>query len=369
MNVRGSKKIPFEDVKRVLIRGTNWIGDVIMSLPAISAVRETLPHARISVLAKPWVADIYRLSPDVDEVILFQSPGIHDGISGKIRLAGEIKKKNFDLALLLQNAIEAAIIAWWAQIPVRAGYNSDGRGLLLTHSVQRTQEIREIHQVGYYLEMVKALGFRGGKRNITLSINDDLRTRAEKLRKQYNVKDEGPLVGIAPGANYGPAKMWYPERFAAVADRLADEFSAEVMLFGSGKDRERTSLVEGHAHHNLINMAGETGLAEAVSLIAGCDLFISNDSGLMHLAGALDIPLVAIFGSTNPVATSPVGEKSIVVHRDVNCSPCLKKICPTDFRCMDLIGIDDVYNEARKLLKRHHGIKDQRITKNFKLET
>ncbi|MEA3471362.1 MAG: lipopolysaccharide heptosyltransferase II, partial [Thermodesulfobacteriota bacterium] len=114
MKVRGSKKIPFEDVKRILIRGTNWIGDVVMSLPAISAVRETLPDARISVLAKPWVADIYRLSPDVDEVILFQSPGIHDGISGKIRLASEIRKKNFDLALLLQNAIEAAIIAWLA---------------------------------------------------------------------------------------------------------------------------------------------------------------------------------------------------------------------------------------------------------------
>jgi heptosyltransferase-2 len=357
MNVRGSKKIPFENVKRILIRGTNWIGDVIMSLPAISAVRATLPNAQISVLAKPWVADIYRLSPDVDEVILFQSPGIHDGISGKLRLAGEIKNKNFDLALLLQNAIEAAIITWLARIPVRGGYNSDGRGFLLTHSVQRTQEIRKIHQVGYYLEMVKALGFHGGKGNIRLTIKDDLKRRAEELRKQYDVKGKGPLVGIAPGANYGPAKMWHPERFAAVADRLVDELSAEVMLFGSGKDRERTTLIKGHAHHNLINMAGETGLAEAISLIAGCDLFISNDSGLMHLAGALDIPLVAIFGSTNPIATSPVGEKNVVVHRDVDCSPCLKKTCPTDFRCMDLIGIDDVYNEARELLKKFKGIK------------
>jgi heptosyltransferase-2 len=356
MKVRGSKKIPFKNVKRVLIRGTNWIGDVIMSLPAISAVRATLPDAHISVLAKPWVADIYQLSPDVDEVITFESPGSHDGISGKLRLASEIKNKNFDLALLLQNAIEAAIIAWLARIPVRAGYNSDGRGFLLTHSVQRTREIRKIHQVGYYLEMVKALGFRGGKRNIRLTIKDELKTRAEELRKQHDVKSEGPLVGIAPGANYGPAKMWYPERFAAVADRLIDELSADVLLFGSGKDRERTSLVKGHAHHNLINMAGETGLAEAISLIAGCDLFISNDSGLMHLAGALDIPLVAIFGSTNPVATSPVGEKSIVVHRDVDCSPCLKKTCPTDFRCMDLIGIDDVYYEARELLKRYYAI-------------
>jgi heptosyltransferase-2 len=358
MKVRGSKKIPFKNVKRVLIRGTNWIGDVIMSLPAISAARATLPNAQISVLAKPWVADIYRLSPDVDEVIPFQSPGIHDGISGKIQLAGEIKTMNFDLALLLQNAIEAAIITWLARIPVRAGYNSDGRGILLTHSVQRTQKIREIHQVGYYLEMVKALGFHGGKRNIRLTIKDDLKRRAEELRKQYDVKGKGPLVGIAPGATYGPAKMWYPDRFATVADHLIDKLSADVMLFGSREDRERATLVKGHAHHNLINMAGETGLAEAISLIAGCDLFISNDSGLMHLAGALDIPLVAIFGSTNPLTTSPLGDKSVVVHRDVDCSPCLKKTCPTDFRCMDLIGVDDVYNEARELLKRHHRTKD-----------
>ncbi len=269
MNVRGSKKIALKDLKRVLIRGTNWIGDVIMSLPAISAVRETLPNAEITVLAKPWVADIYRLSPDVDEVILFQSPGIHDGIGGKIRLAHEIKQKNFDIALLLQNAIEAAIVASLARIPVRAGYNSDGRGFLLTHSVRRTREIRMIHQVGYYLEMVKALGFRGGKRNIILAINDDLRIRAEELRKQNGAKDEGLLIGIAPGANYGPAKMWYPKRFAAVADRLIEEFSAEVILFGSRADREITNLVERHARRTLINMAGKTGLAEAIALIAG----------------------------------------------------------------------------------------------------
>jgi heptosyltransferase-2 len=356
MNVRGSKIIPFKNVKRVLIRGTNWIGDVIMSLPAISAVRETLPDAKISVLAKPWVADLYRRSPDVDEVILFQSPGIHDGISGKIRLAGEIKTMNFDLALILQNAIEAAIITWLARIPVRAGYNSDGRGFLLTHSVQRTQEIRKQPQVRYYLEMIKALGFRGMKETINLGVDKD--SRPEEILKRFDIKGEGPLVGIAPSASYGPAKMWYPERFAAVADRLSEEFSATVILFGSKGDRERADLVKGYAKKPLINVAGKTGLAEAISLIAGCDLFISNDSGLMHLAGALDIPLVAIFGSTNPVTTSPVGKKSIVIHSDADCSPCLKKTCPTDFRCMDLIGIDDVYNEARELLKRHYGTKN-----------
>jgi len=144
--------------------------------------------------------------------------------------------------------------------------------------------------------------------------------------------------------------MWFPERFAAVADMLINDFPARVLLLGSGGDGERTALVRQHSKNDLIDMAGKTTLKEAIALIARCDLFISNDSGLMHLAGALDVPLVAIFGSTNPATTSPVGEKSIVIHKNVSCSPCLKKECPTDFRCMDLIEIDDVYGAASDIL-------------------
>jgi len=350
LKVRESKKLVPERVENILVRGTNWIGDVIMTLPAIAAVRKTFPHAKISVLAKPWVAETYRICPEVDEIIIYQDPGVHHGIAGKYRLARELKSKGFDLAVLLQNAIEAAIIAWLAGIPIRAGYNSDGRGILLTHSVKRTTEIRKIHQVYYYIEMLKSLGFQSAGSDIKLKLNDDYLTIAEDILDQYHVKKDDTLVGIAPGATYGPAKMWFPERFASVADKLINDFSARVMLFGSGGDSERTTLVQQHSKNNLINMAGKTSLKEAIAMIARCNLFISNDSGLMHLAGALGIPLVAIFGSTNPVTTSPVGEKSVVIHKDVSCSPCLKKECPTDFRCMDLIGVDDVYDAAKKLV-------------------
>jgi len=350
LKVRESNKLVPERVGNILIRGTNWIGDVIMTLPAIASVRKTFPHAKISVLAKPWVAETYRICPEVDEVIIYQDPGVHHGIAGKYRLARELKSKGFDLAILLQNAIEAAIIAWLAGIPIRAGYNSDGRGILLTHSVQRTRAIRRVHQVYYYLEMLKSLGFQSAGSDIKLKLNDDYLTIAEDILDRYHVKKDDILVGIAPGATYGPAKMWFPERFAAVADKLVNDFSTRVMLFGSGGDSERTTLVQQHSKNDLINIAGKTSLKEAIALIARCDLFISNDSGLMHLAGALGIPLVAIFGSTNPTTTSPVGEKSVVIHKDVSCSPCLKKECPSDFRCMDLIGIDDVYDAARVLL-------------------
>ncbi|MCD6487470.1 MAG: lipopolysaccharide heptosyltransferase II [Syntrophobacterales bacterium] len=350
LKARKSKELSPEEIKNILVRGTNWIGDVIMSLPAVSSVRHTFPHARITVLAKPWVAQLYRACPDVDDVIVFQSPGIHDGTGGKIRLAAQLREENFDLTVLLQNAIEAAIIAWLARIPLRAGYNSDCRGLLLTHSVKRTRATRKIHQIGYYLEMVEALGFRTSGRDINIVPGNDYSMSARKILTEHNIKERDTLIGIAPGASYGPAKMWFPERFAAVADRLADEFSARIILFGSAGDREKTDQVQRYSKNAMVNLAGETDLKEVTGLINECNLFISNDSGLMHLAGALDIPLVAIFGSTNPATTSPAGRKSVVIYKGVSCSPCLKEVCPTDFRCMDLIGVDDVYDAAKNIL-------------------
>ena len=352
MKVRISKKIPFDNTKNILIRGTNWIGDAVMTLPAVAAIRNTFPEARISILAKPWVAEIFHLCKDVDEVILFQSPGVHSGIAGKLRLAKELREKRFDIAILLQNAIEAAIITWLAGIPIRAGYNSDGRGTLLTHSVQRTEAIRKVHQIEYYLEMVKSLGCVSAETRVKLSPGTEYEILLKKLLDRFSIGKEGLVIGLAPGASYGPAKKWFPERFAAVADRLVDGLSAQAVLFGSSEDRKSTDLVEQNAQHQLINLAGKTSLKETIAIISRCGLFISNDSGLMHIAGALNIPTVAVFGSTNPVTTSPVGDKNVVIYKGASCSPCLKEICPTDFRCMDMIGVEEVVENAKRLLKK-----------------
>ena len=347
LKVRGKVPFPFGRVRNVLVRSTNWIGDVVMTFPAIAAVRKTMPEARITALAKPWVAELLRLCPDVDEVMLFQSPGTHDGLSGKLRLAAELRARRFDAAILLQNAIEAAIIARLARIPVRAGYDSDCRRLLLTHSVGRTREIRKVHQIDYYLEMIKALGFVSAGRDVRLNLGDDYREAGKDLLQRYGIGGGRILVGMAPGATYGPAKRWYPDRFAGVSDRLHEEFNGETLLFGSKADHAVAEEVKKHAVYPVVNVAGQTSLKEAIALIAQCRLFISNDSGLMHVAGALGVPLVAVFGSTNPVTTSPVGEKSIIVTKGVSCSPCLKEKCDTDFRCMDLITADEVYEAAK----------------------
>ncbi|KQC07402.1 MAG: hypothetical protein APR62_06430 [Smithella sp. SDB] len=342
------KKLPREGMNKILIRGTNWIGDAIMTLPAVASIRATYPKAHIAMLAKPWVADIYQLFSGMDEIIVYESK--FDNPAGVFKLAQRLREKKFDLAILMQNAIEAAIIALAARIQLRAGYDSDGRGLLLTNRVKRTEEIKKVHQTDYYLEMVKALGCVSVGREMHMETKINLSTAKNVLGKFVPEETGKTIIGIAPGATYGPAKKWFPERFAEVADNLNEKFSARIIVMGGKSDRETAREVQKLAKAKLIDLAGKTTLQEAVFLISQCQLFISNDSGLMHIAGSLNIPTVAIFGSTNPTTTAPVGSRSVIVRHEVPCSPCLKKSCPKDFRCMKMISVEDVLHVAEKLL-------------------
>jgi heptosyltransferase-2 len=344
------RKLPTSGVNKILIRGTNWIGDAILTLAAISSIRNTYPEARIFILVKPWVADIFRLCPLVDEVIIFHSPGIHAGILGKLRLARELKAQGFDMAILLQNAIEAAIIARLSGIPVRAGYNTDVRGGLLSHPVVMTKAIKKVHQSYYYLAMVQSLGCGDPGVGPFIKLTAEDERAAARLLQDQCIDNEQLLIGMAPGATYGPAKKWFPDRFGAVAEKFREECGATTMLFGSASDRETTLNVQRSSKYPLLDLAGKTDLRTSVALMARCALFISNDSGLMHVAGALNIPTIAIFGSTNPVTTSPIGENNTIIYNKTDCSPCLRETCPTDFRCMDSISTLAVYNQAKAVV-------------------
>jgi len=344
-----NKILPREGIEKILIRGTNWIGDAVLTLPAVAAIRMSYPHAHIAVLAKPWVADIYRLGSEIDEIIIYEKK--YDNPVGVLRLARLLKKRKFHLTILLQNAVEAAIMAVVAGIPLRAGYNTDGRGMLLTHSVQCNSAIKKEHQIDYYLEMVKSLGLAPAGRQINLEKRIDPNTALSVLKK-HGLAEKKIIAGIAPGATYGPAKRWFPQRFAAVADHLADYFGCTVVILGGKSDDTAASEVQRQAKNSLINLAGQTDLAEAVYIISQCSLFISNDSGLMHIAGALNIPTIAIFGSTNPATTRPAGSQSVIIRKEVSCSPCLQETCADDFRCMDLITVEDVISAAQKFFSR-----------------
>jgi heptosyltransferase-2 len=348
--LEAKNKLPQTGLNKILIRGTNWVGDAVMTLPAVASVRAAYPRAHLAILAKPPIDDIYKMFSAADEIIPYENK--YDNPVGVFQLAWRLRLKKFDAAILLQNAVEAAIMTLAAGIPLRAGFNTDGRGFLLTHPIRRTGEILKVHQIDYYLEMVKALGCADIDRAMHLETHISPAT-AKDIIKQYVPGNGEPVIGIAPGATYGPAKRWMPERFAAAADRLSADLNARVVLFGGKSDWETAEQVRKNARADMINIAGKTTLQEAVYGISQCRLFISNDSGLMHVAGALNIPTVAIFGSTNPVTTSPAGEKTILVRKPVSCSPCLKKTCPTDFRCMTLITVDDVVAAANTLLRKN----------------
>ena len=340
------------DPERILVRSTNWIGDVVMTLPALEALRERFPTSRITVLARPWVTPLICAHPAVDGVLeLAGNQGRVRNALEVLRAANRVRSMRFHMAVLFQNAFEAALIAWAARVPARAGYDTDARRILLTHPLSRKRARTHRHQVEYYLDLVRALGWHGIAREPRVFTTPADRAEASKILTAEDLSSSGMRIGVAPGAAYGPAKRWPPERFARVADRAADAWHARVLILGSRGDAKACEAVGGAMRHRAVNLCGRTGLGQAVALIESCGLFLTNDSGLMHVASALNVPTVAIFGSTDPVATGPRSPRARVVRNPVQCSPCFRTVCPTDFRCMLGITPERVWEEVRQVLR------------------
>ncbi len=337
------------NINTILIRATNWVGDAVMTLPALEAVYENFPSARITVIVRPWVAPLFENHPAVSEVLVFQK---HDSFIkdfAEIRgLIESIKEKQFDLAILFQNAFEAAIIAYLGGVKYRVGFDSDGRGLLLTHAIKRTGEIFKIHQVEYYLSILKAVGLKAESRTPVIHIAKDNLLKAASLLKLKGITENDFLLGFAPGAIFGNAKRWPPERFAEIGDIAAERWGAKTIIMGSKKEKYVGSIVTGLMNHSPVDFCGTTSLEEAIALISRCNFFLSNDSGLMHVAAALGVPTLAIFGSTDHIATGPRGPKTGIVKHDIYCAPCLKQECPTDFKCMLSITPEEVWEEMER---------------------
>jgi heptosyltransferase-2 len=342
------------NVKRLLVRATNWVGDAVMSLPTLRALRQRFPGTRISILALDWVAGLYSREPFADEVIPYSAQRGARDWSGKLRLAARLRERRFDAAILLQNAFEAALIAWLARIPVRIGYSRDGRGLLLTHpvAVPKKGEIPR-HESFYYLELLRRAGLVAQlPPEALIRLDGALAAREAGLRRFVELGMTGPVVGVSPGAAYGNAKRWLPERFAEVASSVAARLGASVALFGSAGERELCETVRGMiTAHNCRNLVGETTLAEFIDLAAACRLMLTNDSGAMHIASALGVPTVTVFGATDHEATGPTGPLARIVRQPVECSPCLLRECPIDHRCMTRVTAAQVTQTSLELLK------------------
>jgi heptosyltransferase-2 len=372
--------------EKILVRGVNWIGDAVMTLPALKALRKAYPESKMSLLVKPSVAAIFEKDPSIDEMILYEER--FQSAFGKFILSHRLRKKHFPRAILLQNAFDAALITFLAGIPHRMGYNRDRRGFLLTNPIPFNEDDRKMHHIDYYLNLLRASGIRAENRKPWIHLTMEERLKARDALSMV----KRPVLGINPGAAYGSAKRWLTDRFAEVAYWFIKDTGGSVILFGGkseeGVSQEIEKMVEGRrsdptialrrqsggkgeggglhdtrlttriasiqaedVNNSLLNLAGKTSLRELISVISECDVFLSNDSGPMHIAYAVGTPLVALFGSTDPALTGPVGEGSVVIHHPLSCSPCFERTCEkNDLRCMYAITSDEVFLAIRKML-------------------
>lgn len=321
-----------------------------MTTPAVEAVRLAFPGARVAVAARPLVADLFRNHPDFDEILVYDKRGRHSGALGMIRMAAELRRERFDAAILLQNAFDAALLAFLAGIPRREGYATDGRRMLLTRPVPATEEVLSLHHAEYYLRLVQELGIpRPAEPRLRLHVTEGERAAMRERLAALGIPGGKRVLGINPGATYGSSKRWFPERFAAVADALSEEWDAAVVLMGSVPEIPLSSEVEAAMRRRPVNLAGRTTVRELMALLSSCSFLVTNDSGPMHVGAALGIPLAAIFGPTDWRKTSPWTSRAKIVHAGVDCSPCRLRECDRGHECMLGVTPGMVIDAARSL--------------------
>ena len=338
--------------RRILVRAVNWVGDAVMTTPAIGAIRETFPRAEIALLANPLVTQLFSPHPWVDRVIAYDRNGAHKGIAGTLRLAMELRKSAFDAAIVLPNSFNSALVPWLAGIPVRLGKQSDGRGFLLTGTYRPEDRKSTLHEVEYYLGLMHHFGISGQATAPYLATTPAEDHEAALLLTDHGIRADDFVLGINPGAAFGSAKRWYPERFADVARQLATLKNAKVIIFGGPGETDIAAEIEHLLGGNCLNLAGATTLRGLMALVRNCQLFVTNDSGPMHVAAAFGVPLVAIFGSTDHATTSPYTDKAVIVRKKFDCAPCKLRECPTDHRCMTAVTADNVVVAALELLEK-----------------
>jgi heptosyltransferase-2 len=324
------------DVRRLLVRAPNWLGDAVLSLAALRDLRLNFPEARLEVLARPGVADLYQAVPEVDAVR--ESRGFRADMAEA--------RDGFDTALLLPNSFGSALAAYAAGVPERWGYATDGRAALLTRRPRVPREVRGESQVYYYRAMLAGCGLR-------LSASPDVSLRCpEAWRAQARERLGGVAswLGLNPGAFYGAAKRWLPERFAAVGEILHRRSGMQVAILGGAAERPLADAIAGAMRCPSRNLCGETRLPELVGVLSALSLLITNDSGPMHVAAALGVPLVAVFGPTDWRETAPHAPRQRLVREPVYCAPCKLRECPVDHACMRGVTVERVAAASLELL-------------------
>lgn len=309
---------------RILIRGTNWLGDSVISATAVRAIKHGRPAAHITIATPAKIAPVWKLVSEVDEVLALPTSSLF----GTARLLR--RQAKFDVAVLFPNSLRTALEVWLAGIPRRVGYRGHHRSWLLNQIVpDRVKRGPIQHQVQDYLHLARELG---------AASEFSLSSPALKAQPSQEIAK----LGLCPGAEYGPAKRWLPERFAEVASAVAAQQPVQWHLFGTTADAEIGGVIATQLGDKCVNRIGQTTLDELIDELRGCRLLLTNDTGTMHLATLLGVSVVAIFGSTEHRLTGPLGDGHVVIRHHVECSPCFLRECPIDFRCMKAVTAEEV---------------------------
>lgn len=337
------------------MRGTNWVGDAVMTVPALRELRRILPDADITLVSRPGPADIFVDVDFVDEVLIYNRAGFRS----TWKQAREWKRRKFDLAVLFQNAFEAAAIAFLARVPMRIGYDAEHRGMSLTNSLSLPSWKDERHEIFFYLNIVAELErllygistIESREPRLGLEVSIARRQESKELLRNHGLRTDAPLVLLCPGSINSRAKRWPAERYAALADRFA-ESGARVVLIGSPGEIDVSEQVRQQMRSQPIIMTGKTSVAEATAIISIADVLVTNDTGPAHIGPAVGTPTLVIFGPTNPLTTRPFAANAEIIRKPPDCAPCMLRDCPIDHRCMTAISPDEVFAHAEALMSR-----------------
>lgn len=329
--------------EKIIVRGPNWVGDAVLAVPALKAIRQRRPEADITLLVRPWVRGLFQIASPLDALMTQSSAGA----LGWMTTARELRQAEFDLAILLTNSFESALTVFTGGVRERTGYATDHRSFLLTHPVKVPSH--KLHQTLYYLNLIDACVGPGLQPDIDIRITSEALASARTFLGRYGITATDRLLILSPGAAFGSAKRWKPDRFAALGDLLSRDLNARAAIVGSQSEKILASQISSLMKEPVAILAGATDLEMLVGVLASATLVVSNDSGPMHIAAALGTPTVGIFGSTDADVTGPVGTRTRIVRNRVDCSPCLLRECPIDHRCMEGLSIDDVLEAGRSL--------------------
>jgi lipopolysaccharide heptosyltransferase II len=343
-----------KSIKRLVVRGTNWVGDAVMTVPALRELRSLLPDAHITLATRSWARGLFADADFLDDLLIYDRRGL-GSVAKQIR---QWRDRRFDLALLFQNAFEAAVIPLLARIPLRIGYATDARRFLLSHPLQVPEWHNSRHEIFYYLNIVSELKqllygqstVISGTPNSAIAVSDGRKTEALRLLRRNGLRSERPLVALCPGSINSRAKRWPAERYAELADSLRERLNVEILLIGSPAELDASQEVARRMRNQPIVLTGKTDLAELTSVLSLVDLLVTNDTGAAHIAAALARPTLVIFGPTNPLTTRPFSPLAEVVRHPPDCAPCMLRDCPIDHRCMTAISPDEIFARAHLLL-------------------